>query len=252
MATGIEEYAIEDSINKVYSSETMDDIVDEALQIYGGYGYVHDYPMEQHYRDSRISRIVEGTNEINRLLIVDMLMRRAMKNRLPILEAAQRASDELLTHQTTVEMDDGKLALQKEMVDTAKKIALFVAGAAVQNYMTKLADEEEILALISDMVIETFAMESGLLRALKTMERAGGERFQLQRAMISVYANDAFERVAGCARQVLSAIASGERLKTHLSALEKAARFTPVNTVMLKREIADAVIKAGRYPFDIA
>ena len=252
MANGIEEYAIEDSINKVYSSEIMDDIVDEALQIYGGYGYVHDYPMEQHYRDSRISRIVEGTNEINRLLIVDMLMRRAMKNRLPILEAAQKAGDELLTSRPAVEMDDGRLALQREMVETAKKIALFVAGVAVRNYMTKLTDEEEILAMISDMVIEIFAMESGLLRALKTMEKAGGERFQLQRAMMSVYVNDALVRVAGCARQVLSAIASGDRLRTHLSALEKPARFTPVNTVMLRREIADAVIKAGRYPFDIA
>jgi len=252
MANGIEEYAIEDSINKVYSSEIMDDIVDEALQIYGGYGYVHDYPMEQHYRDSRISRIVEGTNEINRLLIVDMMMRRAMKNRLPILEATQRVGGELLTHRPAVEMDDGKLALQKEMVETAKRIALFVAGAAIQNDMTKLVDEEEILALISDMVIEIFAMESGLLRALKTMEKAGGERFQLQRAMISVYVNDAFERVAGYARKILSAIASGDRLRTHLSALEKPARFTPVNTLMLRREIADAVIKAGRYPFDIA
>jgi alkylation response protein AidB-like acyl-CoA dehydrogenase len=252
MANGIEEYAIEDSINKVYSSERMGDIVDEALQVYGGYGYVHDYPMEQHYRDSRISRIVEGTNEINRLLIVDMLMRRAMKNRLPLLEAAQKAADELLTHRPAVDMDDGKLALQKQMVEMAKKIALYVARAAVQNYMAKLADEEEILAMISDLVIEIFAMESGLLRTLKTMEKAGGERFQIQRAIVSVYVNDAFERITGWARQVLSAIASGDRLKTHLSALERPARFTPVNTVMLRREIADAVIKAGRYPFDIA
>ena len=245
----------------------MGHIVDEALQVYGGYGYVHDYPMEQHYRDSRISRIVEGTNEINRLLIVDMLMRRAMKNRLPILEAARKAADELPTLRPKVEMDDGKLTLQREMVGTARKIALFVAGAAVQNYMTKLADEEEVLALISDTVIEIFAMESGLVRALKTMGKAApppspspsrgegegeGEKFQLQRTMVKVYVNDAFERVKGCARQILSAIASGDRLRTHLSALEKTARFTPVNTVMLRREIADAVIKAGRYPFDIA
>jgi len=179
-------------------------------------------------------------------------MRRAMKNRLPILEAAQKAGDELLTSRPAVEMDDGRLALQRERVETAKKIALFVAGVAVRNYMTKLADEEEILAMISDMVIEIFAMESGLLRALKTMEKAGGERFQLQRAMMSVYVNDALVRVAGCARQVLSAIASGDRLRTHLSALEKPTHFAPVNTVMLRREIADAVIKAGRYPFDIA
>ncbi|MGZ3604392.1 MAG: acyl-CoA dehydrogenase family protein [Thermodesulfobacteriota bacterium] len=253
MANGIEEYAIEDSINKVYSSEMMDHIVDEALQIYGGYGYVHDYPMEQHYRDSRISRIVEGTNEINRLLIVDMLMRRNMKNRLPVLEAAQKAGDELLMHLSTIEIeDDGKLNLQKVIVETAKKVALFVAGAAVQNYMSKLADEEEILALISDMVIEIFAMESGLLRAWKTMEKAGDERFQLQIAMISVYVDDAFERVAGFARRILSAIASGNPLRTHLSVLEKASHFTPINTVVLRRGIADAVIKAGRYPFDIA
>ena len=252
MANGIEEYAIEDSINKVYSSEMMDDIVDEVLQIYGGYGYVHDYPVEQHYRDSRISRIVEGTNEINRLLIVDMLIKRAMKNRLPILGAAQRAADELLMLRPAVEMDDEKLTLQKEMVEMAKKIALFVAGAAVQNYMTKLVDEQEVLALVSDMVIEIFAMESGLLRALKTMGKTGGEKFQLQRAMVKVYVNDAFARVEGCAKQILSAMAVGDRLRTQLSALERLARFTPVNAVMLRREIADAVIKAGRYPFDIS
>ena len=253
VANGIEEYAIEDSINKVYSSEMMDHIVNEALQIYGGYGYVHDYPMEQHYRDSRISRIVEGTNEINRLLIVDMLMRRNMKNRLPVLEAAQKADDELLMHLSTIEIkDDGKLNLQKVIVETAKKVALFVAGAAVQNYMSKLADEEEILALISDMVIEIFAMESGLLRAWKTMEKAGDERFKIQKAMTSVYVDHAFERVVGFARRILSAIASGNRLRTHLSVLERASHFTPINTVMLRREIADAVIKAGRYPFDIA
>jgi alkylation response protein AidB-like acyl-CoA dehydrogenase len=256
MANGIEEYAIEDSINKIYSSERMGEIVDEALQIYGGYGYVHDYPMEQHYRDSRISRIVEGTNEINRLLIVDMLMKRAMKNRLPVLEAARKAGDELLTHLPALETgEDGRLSLQQAMVEAAKKIALFVAGAALQNYLAKLADEEEILALISDMVIEIFAMESGLLRALKTAEKAAplqGERSKLQRVMISVYVNDAFERVAGWAKQIVSAIASGDRLKAHLYALEKASRFTSVNTVMLRREIADAVIKAGRYPFDMA
>ncbi len=250
MANGIKEYAVEDSINKVYSSEIMDDIVDEALQIYGGYGYVHEYPMEQHYRDSRISRIVEGTNEINRLLIVDMLIRRAMKNRLPVLEAAQKASEELLTVRPIVDMDDEKLNLQERLVGIAKKITLFAASSAVQNDMTRLAEEEEVLALISDMMIEIYAMESGLLRALKTMEKTDAEKFQLQKAMIKVYVSDAFERVAACARQILSAIASGEGLRTHLSVLEKAVRFTPVNTVMLRREIADAVIKAGKYPFE--
>jgi hypothetical protein len=249
MAKGIEEYAIEDSINKVYSSEMLDYVVDEALQIHGGYGYIHDYPVERYYRDSRINRIWEGTNEINRLVIMDMLMRRAMKNRLPILAAAQKVANELLTLRPTVEMDDEKLTLQKGMVEMSKKIALLVAGAAVQKYMMKLADEQEVLALISDMVIEAFAMESALLRALKSMEKPGDEKSQVQKAMVKVYINDAFERVEGFAKQALAAIAEGDTLRTQLSALKKLARFNPVNTVAMRRGIADTVIKLGKYPF---
>ena len=252
MAKGIEEYVIEDSINKVYSSEVLDYVVDEALQIHGGYGYIHDYAIERGYRDSRINRIWEGTNEINRLLIVDMLMRRAMKNRLPVLAAAQKVANELLTLRPKVEMDDGKLTLQKEMVEMSKKIALLVAGAAVQKYMMKLADEQEILSSISDMVIEVFAMESALLRAMKSMEKLGDERSQIQKAIVKVYVNDAFGRVEGFAKQALAAIAEGDTLRTQLSALKKLTRFTPVNTIALRREIADAVFKLGRYPFGIA
>jgi alkylation response protein AidB-like acyl-CoA dehydrogenase len=249
MAKGIEEYAIEDSINKVYSSEVLDYVVDEALQIFGGYGYIHDYPVERYYRDSRINRIWEGTNEINRLVIMDMLMRRAMKNRLPLLAAAQKVANELLTLRPTVEMDDEKLTLQKGMVEMSKKIGLLVAGAAVQKYMMKLADEQEILGLISNMVIETFAMESALVRALKSMERPEDERSQIQKAMVKVYINDAFERVEGFAKQALAAIAEGDTLRTQLSALKKLARFNPINTVALRRGIVDTVIKMGRYPF---
>jgi alkylation response protein AidB-like acyl-CoA dehydrogenase len=252
MAKGIEEYVIEDSINKVYSSEVLDYVVDEALQIHGGYGYIHDYAIERGYRDSRINRIWEGTNEINRLLIVDMLMRRAMKNRLPVLAAAQKVANELLTLRPKVEMDDGKLTLQKEMVEMSKKIALLVAGAAVQKYMMKLADEQEILSSISDMVIEVFAMESALLRAMKSMEKLGDEKSQIQKTMVKVYVNDAFGRVEGFAKQALAAIAEGDTLRTQLSALKKLTRFTPVNTIALRREIADAVFKLGRYPFGIA
>jgi alkylation response protein AidB-like acyl-CoA dehydrogenase len=249
MANGIEEYAIEDSINKVYSSEMMDYIVDEALQIHGGYGYIHDYAIERGYRDSRISRIVEGTNEINRLLIMDMLTKRAMKNRLPFLATAQKVANELLTLRPKVEMDDGKLTLQKEMVEMSKKIALLVAGAAVQKYMMKLAEEQEILSSISDIVIEVFAMESALLRAMKSMEKFGDEKSQIQKAMVQVYVNDAFNRLEGFAKQAFAAIAEGDTLRTQLSALKNLTRFTPVNTVALRREIADAVIKVGRYPF---
>jgi hypothetical protein len=249
MAKGIEEYAIEDSINKIYASEVLDYIVDEALQIHGGYGYIHDYAVERGYRDSRINRIWEGTNEINRLLIMDMLTKRAMKNRLPVLVAAQKVANELLTLKPKVDVDDGKLTLQKEMVEMSKKIALLVAGAAVQKYMMKLAEEQEILGLISDMVIEVFAMESALLRAMKTMEKLGEERSQIQKAMVRVYVNDAFDRVEGFAKQAMAAIAEGDTLRTQLSALKKLTRFTPINTVALRREIADGVIKMGRYPF---
>ncbi len=249
MANGIEEYAIEDSINKVYSSEMLDYIVDEALQIHGGYGYIHDYAIERGYRDSRINRIWEGTNEINRLLIVDMLTKRAMKGRLPVLAAAQKVAGELLSLRPKVESDDSKLTLQQEMVEMSKKIALLVAGAAVQKYMAKLAEEQEILGWISDIIIEVFAMESALLRALKTMERLGDEKAQIQKAMVKVYVNDGFDRVEGYAKQALSAIAEGDTLRTQLSALKKLTRFTPVNTVALRRQIADYIIKAGKYPF---
>jgi alkylation response protein AidB-like acyl-CoA dehydrogenase len=249
MAKGIEEYAIEDSINKIYASEMMDYVVDEALQIHGGYGYIHDYAIERGYRDSRINRIWEGTNEINRLLIMDMLTKRAMKNRLPVLVAAQKVANELLTLRPKVEADDGKLTLQKEMVEMSKKIALLVAGAAVQKYMMKLADEQEILASISDIVIEVFAMESALLRAMKSMEKFGDERSEIQKAMVKVYVNDAFNRVEGFGKQAFAAIAEGDILRTQLSALKKLTRFTPVNTIGLRREIADYVIKMGKYPF---
>jgi len=249
LAKGIEEYAIEDSINKIYCSEMTGYTVDEAVQIHGGYGYIHDYAIERGYRDSRINRIWEGTNEINRLLIMDMLTKRAMKNRLPVLAAAQKVASELLTLRPKIESDDGKLTLQKEMVEMSKKIALLVAGAAVQKYMMKLVEEQEILASISDIVIEVFAMESALLRATKTMEKYGDEKSQIQKAMVKVYVNDAFDRVEGFAKQALAAIAEGDTLRTQLSALKKLTRFTPVNTIGLRREIADFVIKMGKYPF---
>jgi hypothetical protein len=180
---------------------------------------------------------------------MDMLTKRAMKNRLPVLAAAQKVAGELLTLRPKVDSDDAKLTLQKEMVEMSKKIALLVAGAAVQKYMTKLAEEQEILASISDIVIEVFAMESALLRAMKSMEKFGDEKSQIQKAMVKVYVNDAFDRVEGFAKQAFSAIAEGDVLRTQLSALKKLTRFTPVNTIALRREIADSVIKMGRYPF---
>ena len=249
MAKGIEEYNIEDSINKIFCSEMAGYIVDEAVQIHGGYGYIHDYPVERGYRDARINRIWEGTNEINRLLIMDMLTKRAMKNRLPLLGAAQKLAGELLSLRPKVESDDGKLTLQQEMVDIAKKISLLVTGAAVQKYMMKLAEEQELLGLISDMVIQVFAMESGLLRAMKTLGKPMDERGQIQKAMVKVFINDAFDRLETYAKRALAGVAEGDMLRTQLSALKKLSRFTPVNTIALRREIADYTIKIGKYPF---
>ncbi len=249
MAKGIEEYAIEDSINKIFCSEMAAYVADEAVQIHGGYGYIHEYPVERGYRDERINRIWEGTNEINRLTILDMLVKRAMKNRLPVLDAAQKVSCELPTLKPKVTVDDAQLTLQREMVGIAKKVALMVAGAAVQKYMMQLPEEEEILGLIGDMAIEVFAMESGLLRALKKTEKSADEKSQIQKAMVKVFVNEAFHRVAHYARQGLAAIAEGEALKTQVAALEKITRFTPVNTIALRREVANYTIKLGRYPF---
>jgi alkylation response protein AidB-like acyl-CoA dehydrogenase len=249
MAKGIEEYAIEDSINKIFCSEMAGYIIDEAVQIHGGYGYIHEYPVERGYRDERINRIWEGSNEINRLLIVDMLVKRAMKNRLPVLDAAQKVANELATLKPRVQVDDGKLGMQQEMVEVAKKIALLVTGAAVQKCMMQLPEEQEIMGLLSDMAIEVFAMESGLLRALKKMAKSTDEKAQIQKAMVKVYVNAAFDRVGSYARGVFAAIAEGEALKQHLAALDKITAFTPINTIALRREVANYTTKLGRYPF---
>jgi alkylation response protein AidB-like acyl-CoA dehydrogenase len=249
MAKGIEEYAIEDSINKIFCSENAGYVIDEAVQIHGGYGYIHEYPVERGYRDERINRIWEGTNEINRLTIMDMLVKRAMKNRLPVLDAAQKVAKELPTLKPKVQVDDGKLGMQQEMVEVAKKIALLVTGAAVQKCMMQLPEEQELLGLLSDMAIEVFATESGLLRALKKMAKSTDEKAQIQKAMVKVYVDEAFDRVGSYARQALAFIAEGDALKTHLTALDKITAFTPVNTVALRREVANYTIKLGRYPF---
>jgi len=249
MAKGIEEYAIEDSINKVFCSEMAGYVADEAVQIHGGYGYIHEYAVERAFRDLRIGRVVEGTNEINRLLIMDMVTRRAMKNRLPVLEAAEKIMKELPTLRPKVTMDDEKLTMQREQVEMAKKIALMTIGMAVQKYMMQLPEEQEILGLIADMAIEVFAMESGLLRALKAMEKSTDERAHIQQAMVKVFVNDSFDRIAHYAQGALAAIAEGDTLKKQLTALDTVTRFSPVNTIALRREVADYVTARGKYPW---
>jgi alkylation response protein AidB-like acyl-CoA dehydrogenase len=240
-------YALECSINKNFGSEMLDYVADECVQIMGGYGYIMDNKVESAYRDSRINRIWEGTNEINRLLIVDMLMRAAMKGELPLLDAIKKLTEELMSYRPTMGEEEGILEKEQKMVGNAKKMALLAAGAATQKYMDKLANEQEVVALIADMIIEIFAMESALLRTLKKIQKDGEDKSKIHIAATQVYINDSFPRVDLMARQVFAAISEGEELRTQLMGVKKFARFTPVNTTVLRRAIADSIISAGRY-----
>jgi alkylation response protein AidB-like acyl-CoA dehydrogenase len=240
-------YALECSINKVYGSEMLEFVADESVQIMGGYGYIQEYPIEVAYRDSRINRIWEGTNEINRLVIVDTIMRAAMKGDLPLLEVIKGLAEELMTYRPSMSVEEGILEEEKKMVAMAKKIALLAAGAATQKYMEKLAGEQEIVAMIADMIIEIFAMESALLRALKKLQKEGEDKAKIHIAATRVCINDTFPQLDLMARQILAAIAEGEELRTQLMGLKKFTRYTPVNTIALRREIAENVIPIARY-----
>ena len=246
-AKGIEEYAIECSINKVFASEVLDFVTDEAVQIHGGYGFIQEYPVERMYRDSRINRIFEGTNEINRLIIPSTLLRKGMKGELPLLAAAQKVMGDVLAAAQPV--DEGlPLGLEKSLVDRAKKISLLFAGVAAQKLGNKLAEEQEILGNLADAIIEIFAMESVVLRTEKALAREG-ERAQVKAKMARLYCYEAFQRVESLARETLAAVEQGDTLRTQLSAVKKLARVNPVNTIGLQRDIADRVIADGRYNF---
>ena len=243
----LRKYALECSINKNFGSEMLDYVVDECVQIMGGYGYIQDNLVESAYRDSRINRIWEGTNEINRLLIVDMLMKAAMKGELPLLDAIKAVMGELMSYRPAMSEEEGILEKEQKMVAMAKKIALLAAGAATQKYMEKLGNEQEIVALIADIIIEICAMESALLRSLKKFQKEGEEKSKIHIAATKVYINDSFPQVDIMARQVFAAISEGEELRTQLMGLKKFARFTPINTIALRREIADSIIPVARY-----
>jgi len=243
----LRKYALECSINKNFGSEMLDFAADECVQIMGGYGYIKDNKAEAAYRDSRINRIWEGTNEINRLLMVDMLMRSAMKGELPLLDAIKKLTEELMSYRPVMGEEEGILESEQRMVSNAKKMGLLAAGAATQKYMDKLANEQEVVALIADIMIEIFAMESALLRTLKKIQKEGEEKSAIQIAATRVYINDTFPRVDLMARQIFAAISEGEELRTQLMGVKKFARFTPINTIALRREIADSIIPVARY-----
>ena len=243
----LRKYALECSINKVYGSEILEYIVDECVQIMGGYGYIQDNIIESAYRDSRINRIWEGTNEINRLLIVDMMMKAARKDELPLVEAIKKVTGELLGFRPQMGEEKEVLENERKMVSMAKKIGLIAAGAATQKYMERLAGQQEIVVLIADIIIQIFAMESVLLRTLKKIQKDGNEKSKIHIAATRVYINDIFPKIDLMAKQIFGAISEGEELKTQLMALKKLARFTPINCIGLRREIADSIIPSASY-----
>ena len=238
----LEEFAIEASILKVASSEMLDYVLDENVQVHGGNGFVRDYPAERHYRDARVNRIFEGTNEINRLLIPGMLARRAVKGALPLIPAARKLQDELLTPAMPEPVGDAPLEQELRTVAGLKKSALMVLGTAMQTYGEKLPDEQEILSLTADIVIDVFAAESAALRAAA----AGGD---LHAAAAQIVANDAAGRVELAARSALAGMTEGDTLRTLLAALRRTVKPNPLNTVALRRRVADAVAERKGYPF---
>jgi len=243
-AKRLEEYAMECSIMKVFGSEAFDFVADEGVQIHGGYGFMDEYEVSTAYRDSRINRIFEGTNEINRLLIPGTLVRRAMKGQLPIMQALAGLQGELM-ELTPFEESDEPLAQELFMIERAKKAFLMLAGLGVQKYQMALEKEQELLLGVADIAIEIYAMESAVLRALKAI-RAG--RPGLKPEMARIYCQEAFERIATIARTLLPAVEEdGDTLRTQLSMLKRLTRYTPTNTIALKRQVAARVLEKGDY-----
>jgi hypothetical protein len=243
----LEEFAIEASILKVAGSEMIDFVLDENVQIHGGNGFVRDYPAERHYRDARVNRIFEGTNEINRLLIPGMLAKRAVKGSLPIIAAAKRLQDELLTpgfaDSSTAEPFDA----ERRAVTAMKKTALMVLGTAMQTYGAQLADEQEILITAADILTDTYASESVLLRAVAAGGPSGDKA--VHEAAARTFINDAAGRIEIAARSALAGMAEGDTLRTMLAALRRIMKVTPANTIALRRTVADAVVSRKGYPF---
>jgi len=241
----LEEFAIEASILKVAGSEMIDFAVDENVQIHGGNGFVSDYPAERMYRDARVNRIFEGTNEINRLLIPGMLIRRALKGGLPLVPAAKKLQDEILTPSPVEPPSDEPLENARRTVGALKKVALMVLGTAMQTYGEKLTDQQEVLTLAADLIIDVFAAESVLLRAAQMPANQSA----LGVAAAEVYISDAAGRIELGARNALAAMSEGDTLRTLLAALRRLLKPAPVNTVDRRRQIADVIIDRKAYPY---
>jgi alkylation response protein AidB-like acyl-CoA dehydrogenase len=241
----MEEFAVEASIAKVAGSETLQFVLDENVQIHGGNGFVKDYPAERHYRDARVNRIFEGTNEINRLLIPGMLIRRALKGDLPLISAARKLQDEILVGRAPDARGDAPLADQTAAVQAFKKVALMAIGLALQRYGEELTDEQEVLIGIADMVMAVACAESALLRA----SSAPGAAAALHIDAASIFINDAALRLEVLARQMLAAMSDGDTLRTNLAALRRLLKVAPIDTVSRRRRIADETVRRGSYIF---
>ena len=246
----LEEYAIESSIAKVYGSEMLDYVVDEAVQIFGGYGFHEEYPVCRAYRDSRINRIFEGTNEINRMLIVQMLMKRAMGGQLPLIPAAMKLADEILAGPSFDETPEGVLAEETRVVANAKKMFLQAAGGAVQKFREKLVDEQELVAALANIVMEVYAMESCLLRGQKAAATKGEAASKTMIDATRVFITEAMERVEHEAKRAIAAVHEGDMLTTQMAVLKRFGKRPALDTIALRRNVAAAVQAQDRYPFE--
>lgn len=244
----IEEYAVECSILKVYGSEMLTLVSDELVATMGGYGYVEEYPAERFYRDARINRIFEGTNEINRLIITGWLMKRAMNGQLPLLGAIKTVMDEVMQPPSFDAGGDTGEALQREAeaLSAEKKIALFAAGVASQRFMTALQDQQEVMADLADIIGQVFALESALLRARKIA--AAGKTSEVASTMTGLLADESMAITEQAARRILAACGEGDALRTQLAILRRLAKSTPADTVALGRAVARYCIQAEKYP----
>jgi butyryl-CoA dehydrogenase len=237
MLKAVEEFATECSFIKVFASETLDYVVDECVQIHGGYGFSQEYSCEHAYRDSRINRIFEGTNEINRLLATGMIMKRAQKGTLPLIEAGKKLHAEILA--------GPQLGGEIDMVANAKKIGLFTMGMAVQKYMTALEEQQEVVANITDILMYAYAMESATLRAEKIAR--SGKNAENAKDMAAVFAREAMDVIEAASKTVLTACGEGDTLRGNLAILKRFAKYEPVNTIGLRKKIAARMIEAGKY-----
>ena len=243
----IESYAVECSIVKVWASEMLDMVVDESLQIFAGYGYVEEYPAERAYRDARINRIFEGTNEINRLIITGWLMKSAMSGKLALMPAIKSIMDEVMSGPSEKEERIGPLATEYDLLAAAKKLTLFVAGSATQKYMQKIADEQEVMGALADMIIAVFTLESAVLRADKIATKQGSSASAIPVAMVRIYAAQAMETIEKSARMVIAAVAEGDMARTQFAILRRLGKHEPADTIALRRQVATHQIKAGKY-----